>query len=930
MILTCTVDTAARAVDAIPGDRKIVLLGESTHGTEEYYRTRAEITKRLISERGFTAVVFEADWPTMCLANDFLHGKRASPFDDKVRFPQWLWTNGCMLDFFEWCRALPPSQTPEVFGMDCYSLFESKKLVISFLEKHDAEFAREVSTRLSVLDRFETGFQYADAMVNGSLNRVANHIIDTYTKIQARLQWGSDKYECSPVERLSAEQNAEVIIAADEYYRKVVSEPRGSQASWNARDQHMTTTLLRIQDRLRERGKKIVVWAHNSHVGDCTATKRGGDSFERNETWNLGQMCRATFGAANVWILGQYTHRGIVTAAPDWGQQHADVHLKPALADSYEGQLHELVTRGGRPPDEVLSFTTRMPEGCSHTLTADIRVLLSGPPRLQRWVGVCYKPQSELESHYGEMVLARCYDQVLFCDVTSALKPVAPRARPRDNEGSLLSRASTQRLMKEFQRLERMPPPGIVTRPLESDLLEWHFILFCEQPPYSGGEYHGRLNFPASYPMAPPSFRILTPSGRFEPGARLCLSMSDYHPESWNPSWSVETLLVGLLSFMYEESNAIGSISASTAERRKLAAASKAFNKQNAIYLELFAAPKAGGASSGGGADDVDARAREAAAASVCRFCFSAEGELVSPCACRGSNEWLHLECLRQWQKTVVLTQPTHPKYQTNIDTVCNVCLEPFTGPGILRSRHEQIFEFVGGAEIARLVEAGNLLVSTRESSRENLELITQHPEIASRLATWTKAVFLMLRSDGGERGGLLAVSMSQPTEGPPADVRLSAVEARHWASLTLPNVSKVLHFDGGPCDRQTPIAVAYMSGVDREQLTRCGAKFAPPAWVWGGVDQVAAVIKGSSSVSSPRAQTLQLIWGFGGWGCTQVLAEIARGGWGIVPVASYMAARPDASLEISFALDFDWLRIVPHAKLPPPSEYQRAQKRSR
>ena len=240
-------------VDGIPEDRRIVLLGESTHGTEEFYRIRAAITKRLIEERGFTAVVFEADWPLMEAANEFIHRKRTTPFPAKIGFPKWMWHNQCMEDFFSWAQRKPPAKTPELFGMDCYSLFESKKAVIRFLETHDASFAAEVKERLAYLDRFEDGHAYGDAMVNGSLSRIAGHLQEVLTQIQARLQWGSDKYtNCTDVERLSAEQNCEVVISADEYYRKMVSEPPGSQASWNARDQHMTTTLIRIQAHLKD------------------------------------------------------------------------------------------------------------------------------------------------------------------------------------------------------------------------------------------------------------------------------------------------------------------------------------------------------------------------------------------------------------------------------------------------------------------------------------------------------------------------------------------------------------------------------------------------------------------------------------------------------------------------------------------------------
>ena len=162
---------------------------------------------------------------------------------------------------------------------------------------------------------------------------------------------------------------------------------------------------------------------------------------------------------------------------------------------------------------------------------AQLRELLAGEPRLQRWVGVNYKPATERQSHYGELQLSACYDQVVFVDSTAALTPVteAPPVPP--------SSASCKRLLKEYGRLMRKMPPGIEAHPLDANILEWHFVLRCVQPPYAGGEYHGLLEFPPEYPMQPPSFKVLTPSGRFKPGVRLCLSMSDYHPESWNPSW---------------------------------------------------------------------------------------------------------------------------------------------------------------------------------------------------------------------------------------------------------------------------------------------------------------------------------------------------------------------------------------------------------
>jgi erythromycin esterase-like protein/ubiquitin-protein ligase len=920
--------TEGRAiVDGIPDDRRIVLLGESTHGTEEFYTLRAEATKRLILERGFTAVVFEADFPLMEAANEYVQGRRAEPFPDgRARFPSWMWRNKCMVDFLDWAKRLPPAQVPQLFGMDCYSLFESKRAVVAFLEKHDPEFASEVRARLSIFDKFETGAAYADAMLHGPLSRVSGHIVDTLAKIQARLQWGAAKWACSDVERFSAEQNLEVVIAADEYYRKAQSEPRGSQASWNARDQHMTTTLLRIQHRLGD--PRVVVWAHNSHVGDASASSRGGAGFERNETWNLGQMARATLGAPRVWVTGFYTHRGVVTAAPNWGEAHADVPLLPALPDSYEGALHALCAGAGCAA-QGLAFNTAPGAFApgAHGVAPGVVALLDGPRRTQRWVGVSYKPDTELQSHYGELSLRGCYDQIVYVDCTSALAPVPPRPLPRgDGGGAFASRASTQRLVKEWQRLQRAPPPGIHARPLESNLLEWHFVVRFDAGVYAGGEYHGRLDFPQDYPMAPPAFRVLTPSGRFEPAARLCLSMSDYHPESWNPGWTVETMLIGLQSFMNEESDAIGSIRASAEERRRLAAASRAFNAGNPIFVELFGGAAGSGGSGGGsgGGGGGSGAAADAPSASVCRFCFSSEGVLIAPCMCKGSNEFLHLECLRAWQRQVVLSQPTHPKYTTNIDEVCGVCCEPFVGEGVPKaSRHAQIVEFVGGAEVAALIAPGNLLVTTREASRENLEIAAAHPEVAARLATWTRAVFLMLRVDAGERGGgLVAVSTSAPLGGPPPDARLPPAEAARWAALG--GAPRVRHWDGGPLGRGEPIAVAHAPALPPARRAALGVRAAPPAWVFGPFDRVAAAVKEAGM------GTVNVVWGYGGWGATQVLAEIGRGGWGLVHADAFAAQRPDATLEPDWALDFEWARVVAIARLPPESAYTQRGKRAR
>ena len=214
------------------------------------------------------------------------------------------------------------------------------------------------------------------------------------------------------------------------------------------------------------------------------------------------------------------------------------------------------------------------------------------------------------------------------------------------------------------------------------------------------------------------------------------------------------------------------------------------------------------------------------------------------------------------------------------------------------------------------------------------------HRQVRTRLATWTKAVFLMLRVDpGGEKGGLVAVSTSQPIPGPPADARLPAAEARRWAArqdAPPPGAALVRHYDGGPLERGAPIAVACVpASVGGRLRSLARVRCVPPAWVYGDFDSVAAVVQEAAAAAdaaaaaspAPPSTTINVVWGYGGWGGTQVLAEIGRGGWGLVSVSALLALRPDPALEISWPLDLEWARVVAVAKLPPRSEYSRSRR---
>ncbi len=294
--------------------------------------------------------------------------------------------------------------------------------------------------------------------------------------------------------------------------------------------------------------------------------------------------------------------------------------------------------------------------------------------------------------------------------------------------------ANNRRLMAEYKRLVKNPIDFIEAHPSETNFLEWHFCLSGSQAPYLGGKYHGILEFPEDFPMKPPRIKMLTPSGRFEINKRVCLSMSDYHAESWNPSWTVEKILIGLMSFMYEESTeSIGSMLDTVANRKRMAEESQLFNMQNETYVQLFGGGEDGegkkeAAEDGDNSNDdqhaeVD-REMDDDDEDVCRFCLcpaTASNPLVNPCECKGSGKWVHMECLRQWQKSVLMTQSTHPMYQSSIDEVCNICKKKFKNEYKPKSRRQQMMEWTG-QELHGVIRKGNLIVPNRTESDKSKE----------------------------------------------------------------------------------------------------------------------------------------------------------------------------------------------------------------
>jgi erythromycin esterase-like protein len=401
------------------GEARFVLLGEASHGTHEFYRARAEITKRLIAEKDFTAVAVEADWPDAYRVNCHVRGQSedAEAIDalaDFRRFPQWMWRNADVLDFIGWLRDYNDARDGSTaacgfYGLDLYSLYGSMEAVLKYLDKTDPEAARRARERYACFEHFEMDAQaYGYATAQGAIEACEDAVVEQLLELQRRAaeysgrdgRVAADKY-------FYAEQNARLVKNAEEYYRSMF---RGRVRSWNLRDSHMAETLDELAAHLgREDGPaKIVVWAHNSHLGDARATE-----MSSRDEHNLGQLVRQKHGRDSR-LIGFSTYTGTVTAASDWDKPAERKRVRPALQDSYEALLHEASTQGA--PDFLL-------DPCAKGVS---QILLE--PRLERAIGVIYRPETERWSHYFYASLPRQFDAVLHFDHTRAVEPLEREA----------------------------------------------------------------------------------------------------------------------------------------------------------------------------------------------------------------------------------------------------------------------------------------------------------------------------------------------------------------------------------------------------------------------------------------------------------------------------------------------------------------------
>ncbi len=409
--LTSSADDYDVLLDLI-GEARVVLLGEASHGTHEFYLERATITKRLISEKSFTVLAIEADWPDAARVHRYVRDTSEDPNAREAlsgfrRFPTWMWRNTVVVEFVDWLRELnkdvDPKRAPTGFyGMDLYSLHASIDAVLNYLEKIDPDAAKRARLRYSCFDHFSREPQeYGYAATIGVTESCEDAVVEQLVELRRKArEFLSRDGEVAAEELFFAEQNARLVKNAEQYYRSMF---RGRASSWNLRDRHMAETIDALVAHLNgSRQPKAIIWAHNSHLGDARATE-----MSQHGELNVGQLIRERFGDEAV-LIGFSTHHGTVTAASDWGARAERKNVRPALPGSYEELFHH----------------TGLPRFWIDLRSVGDKIGVLYGPRLERAIGVIYRPETERLSHYFHARLPKQFDAIIYIDETSAVEPL--------------------------------------------------------------------------------------------------------------------------------------------------------------------------------------------------------------------------------------------------------------------------------------------------------------------------------------------------------------------------------------------------------------------------------------------------------------------------------------------------------------------------
>ena len=392
----------------IAASAQCVLIGEASHGTHEFYATRADLTRSLVAEKGFRAIALEADWPDTFRVHRFVTGREQAKNAEEAlrdfrRFPAWMWRNTVMVEFVAWLREWNArnQNAAGIYGMDLYSMHRSIESVLEYLDKNDPSAARRARDRYACFEHFSVEPQlYGQATVIRGKEPCEDEVTEQLVEMRRKYrEFISRDGHIAEEEFFSAEQNARLVMNAERYYRAMF---HGRDESWNLRDSHMFETLNELFAHLDSGSAKIVVWAHNSHLGDARATEMSA----RGEL-NVGQLVRERFGR-RAYAIGFSTYSGTVTAASDWGGPAERKRVRAGLRGSYEELFHAT----GIP-----AFWLGLGEQNEST------TLLMNE-RLQRAIGVIYRPETERFSHYFESRLPEQFDAIIHFDQTRALEPL--------------------------------------------------------------------------------------------------------------------------------------------------------------------------------------------------------------------------------------------------------------------------------------------------------------------------------------------------------------------------------------------------------------------------------------------------------------------------------------------------------------------------
>src|SRR5919112_3584807 len=421
------------------GKSQFVLLGESSHGTSEFYRWRGEISKRLIKEKEFSFVAVEGDWPDCFEVNKYVKGLSntgQSPY--KVlhsfnRWPTWMWANKEMVDFVEWLKSYNDSvgmgkqNKVGFYGLDLYSLWESVEAIIKYLKRVDPSALKNAIDAFNCFEPYNKDVEkYARATAFVPTN-CEDEVIETLTSLRSKYDVYS-KDQQNKEEYFNAEQNAITAKDAEKYYRTMM---KGDVNSWNIRDTHMMDTLERLinfhsPDNVNGIMPKAIVWAHNTHIGDARVT-----DMRKRGMINIGQLVREKKGSQNAVLIGFSTYSGTVIASREWGKKMERMDVPPAKDGSWDNLLHNLDKKIGPEGDKnkLLIFSQQNNTDKSFQKNSCITDNVGddkgeGKLKGQRAIGVVYNPEYERYGNYVPTDLFKRYDVLLFIDKTNALSPL--------------------------------------------------------------------------------------------------------------------------------------------------------------------------------------------------------------------------------------------------------------------------------------------------------------------------------------------------------------------------------------------------------------------------------------------------------------------------------------------------------------------------